>query len=202
MKTKKSFKIYYLLLTEGTTEFNLFAYLTKNKFRDDFEKSNIKFSDKVTITAIDISRGKLNGGISNLSSFKGKYNPIKKDKRYKGEKLFFVIDKDFDDFLKVEVLIKEDGNIVQFVEYNSEHLLLRFGNKNPKNPLDFNNMVEFKSYCKAEFQKHFNKKASEFKDLDFDLIFSKVEDEEIRKSFIELFSTLSTYEKHNKFTVK
>jgi len=192
MNTKKSFKIYYLLLVEGTTEFNLFAYLTKNKFRNDFEKSNIKFSDKVTITDIGISRGKLNGGVSNLSSFKGKYNPIKKDRRYKGEKLFFVIDKDFDDSSQVEALIKGDGNIVQFVEYNSEHLLLRFGNKNPKNPSDFNNMVEFKTYCKTEFQKHFNKRASDFKDSDFDLIFCNIEDIEIRKSFSELFSTLSS----------
>jgi hypothetical protein len=191
MNTKKSFKIYYLLLVEGATEFNLFAYLTKNKFREDFEKSNIKFSDKVTITNINISRGKLNGGVNNLSSFKGKYNPIKEDGRYKGDKLFFFIDKDFDDFSQVEDLIKKDGNIVQFMEYNSEHLLLRFGNKNPKNPSDFSNTVEFRSYCKTEFQKHFNKKASEFKDTDFDLIFSNIKDEEIQKSFSELFSTLS-----------
>jgi len=192
MNTKKSFKIYYLLLVEGTTEFNLFGYLTKKKFRDDFEKSNVKFSDKITITGVNVSRGKLNGGVSNLSSFKGKYNPIKKDSRYKGEKLFFVIDKDFDDSSKVETLIKKDGNIVQFVKYNSEHLLLRFGNKNPKNPSDFNNMGEFKPYCKTEFRKHFKKEASDFKDSDFDLIFSNVKDEEIRKSFSELFSTLSS----------
>lgn len=189
MNTKKSFKIYYLLLVEGPTEFNLFAYLTKNKFRDDFEKSNIKFSDKVTITDTNISKGKLNG-VGNLSSFKGKYNRIKKDSRYKGEKLFFVIDKDFDDFSRVENLIKEDGNIVQFIEYNSEYLLLKFGNKNPKKPSDFNNLKEFRDYCKPEFEKRFFKKASEFKDIDFDLIFRNIEDTEIRKSFNELFSTL------------
>lgn len=49
MKKNKNFKTYYLLLVEGTTEFNLFAYLTKKKFRDEFEKSNIKFSNKVTV---------------------------------------------------------------------------------------------------------------------------------------------------------
>lgn len=88
MGTKKSFKIYYLLLTEGSTEFNLFAYLTKNRFRNDFEKSNIKFSDKITITEMDISKGNLNG-VGNLASFKSKYNLIKEDIRYQGEKLFF-----------------------------------------------------------------------------------------------------------------
>ncbi len=191
MKKNKNFKIYYLLLVEGTTEFNLFAYLTKNKFRDEFEKSNTKFSDKVTITDIDISKGKLNG-VGNLSSFKGKYNRIKKDSRYKGEKLFFIIDEDFDDFLQVKDLIEVDGNIVQFVKYNSEHLLLRFGNKNPKNPSDFISLEDFRNYCKTEFQKQFKKKASEFKENDFDLIFSNIEDIEIRNSFNELFSTLSS----------
>lgn len=193
MRTKKSFREYYLLLVEGTTEFNLFAYLTKKKFRDDFEKSDIKFSDKVTFADIDISKGKLNG-VGNLFSFKGKYNRIKKDSRYKGEKLFFVIDEDFDDSLQVKDLIEGDGNIVQFVKYNSEHLLLRFGNKNPKNTSDFTNLEDFRNYCKAEFQKQFKKKASEFNDADFDLIFSNIEDIEIRNSFNELFSTLSSGE--------
>ncbi|MFZ2975096.1 MAG: hypothetical protein WA055_00520 [Candidatus Moraniibacteriota bacterium] len=189
MNTKKSFKIYYLLLVEGTTEFNLFAYLTKNKFRDDFEKSNIKFSDKINITDIGISKGKLNG-FGNLSSFKRKYNSIKKDIAYKGEKLFFVIDKDLNDSLAIEKLIKENNDIVQFVEYNSEYLLLRFGGKNPKRPSDFTNLADFRNYCKSEFQKQFKKKASEFKDYDFDLVFSNIEDIKIRKSFSELFSTL------------
>lgn len=188
MDTKKSFKIYYLLLAEGATEFNLFAYLTKNKFRVDFEKSNIKFSDKVTITSIDISKGKLNG-FGNLSSFKRKYDFIKK--KYKGEKLIFFIDKDLEDSDRIETLIKQNGNIVQFVEYNSEYLLLKFSGKNPKKPLDFKNMVGFRFYCKAEFQRQFKKKASELKDPDFDLIFSNIKDAEIRKSFSELFSTLT-----------
>ncbi|MBU4000246.1 hypothetical protein KKG29_03690, partial [Patescibacteria group bacterium] len=96
------------------------------------------------------------------------------------------------DSSKVEILIKKDGNVVQFVEYNSEHLLLRFGKRNPKNPSDFTSLVDFRNYCKAEFQKHFNKKASDFKDSDFDLIFSNIKDEEICKSFSELFSTLSS----------
>jgi len=192
MDKKKSFKIYYLLLVEGTTESNLFAYLTKNKFKELFAESNIQFSNKVEIIKNGnqiISQGKLNG-ISHIEHFKVKNALIKK--RYAGQKLFFVIDKDLDNSSEIEKLIKQNGDIVQFVEYNFEHLLLRFGNKNPKNPSDFTSLADFRPYCKVEFQNQFKKKAPEFKDSDFDLIFSNIEDIEIRKSFSELFSTLSS----------
>ncbi len=190
MPEKKSFKIYYLLLTEGTAEFNLFGYLTTKKFKGEFEDSNVQFSIKVEIIDAGISQGKLNG-VGDFTSFNSKYNAIKDDGRYVGQKLFFVIDKDFDDSSQVKNLIEKDENIVQFVEYNSEHLLLRFGGKKPKNPTDFKNMGEFRNYCKGEFQKQFNKKASEFKDDDFDSVFVNIEDDEIKRAFAELFSTLS-----------
>ena len=190
MNKKKSFKIYYLLLTEGTTEFNLFGYLTTNKFKGDFEESNVQFSIKVEIVDAGISQGKLNG-VGDLTSFTAKYNSIKDDTRYVDQKLFFVIDKDFDDSSQVKDLIEKDDNIVQFVEYNSEYLLLRFGDKNPKNPAEFKNIGEFRDYCKNEFQKQFNKKAPEFKDPDFDSVFANTTDDEIKKAFVELFSTLS-----------
>ena len=73
MSTKKSFDVYYLLVSEGTTEYRLFGYLTTNKFRDRFDASSIKFSDKVEIVEAGISQGKLNGA-GNLSSFKAKHN--------------------------------------------------------------------------------------------------------------------------------
>jgi hypothetical protein len=190
MNKKKIFKVYYLLLSEGTTEFNLFGYLTTKKFKESFEKSNIQFSIKVEIVEYGISQGKLNSG-GNLSSFKGKYNPIKYDDRYKGQKLFFIMDKDFDDSSQIETLIKNGGDIVQFVEYNSEYLLLKLSGKNPKKPVDFNNLGKFRDYCKSGFKKHFGKKAPDFKDADFDSIFSSVTDKEIKDSFTELFSTLS-----------
>ncbi|MCC7004645.1 hypothetical protein IT397_01885 [Candidatus Nomurabacteria bacterium] len=190
MPRKKSFKIYYLLLTEGTTEFNLFGYLTTKKFKGEFEDSDVQFSIKVEIVDAGISQGKLNG-VGDLASFKSKYDAIKNDGRYVGQKLFFVIDKDFDDSSQVKKLIEKDENIVQFVEYNSEHLLLRFGGKNPKSPTDFSNMGEFRDYCKSEFQTQFNKVASDFKDADFDSIFVNTTDDEIKKAFVELFSTLS-----------
>jgi hypothetical protein len=191
MSAKKSFKVYYLLLVEGTTEFNLFAYLTKNKFKNLFADSDIQFSNKVEIIENRnqiISQGKL-GGIGSIKDFKKKNNLIKA--RYTGQTLFFVLDKDLDDSSEIEALIKHNGDIVQFLEYNSEYLLLNFIGKNLKNPCDFKNLMEFRAYCKTEFQNQFKKKASEFKDRDFDLIFSNVDDVEIRYSFSELFSTLS-----------
>lgn len=191
MKIKKSFKTYYLLLAEGTTEFNLFAYLTKNRFKELFAKSSIQFSNKVEIIKNGeqiVSQGKLNG-VGNLSSFTGKYNLIKKDDRYKGEKLFFVLDKDLNDSTAIEKLISKNGDIVQFLEYNSEYLLLKFKGADPKNPPDFKNLADFRNYCKSEFQKQFQKNASALNDFDFDIIFKKVKATEIQKSFSKLFST-------------
>lgn len=192
MDKKKSFKIYYLLISEGTTEFNLFGYLTTKKFKEDFEKSNIQFSIKVEIKKNGISQGKLNGDGS-FHAFKIKYKSIKNDNRYKCQKLFFIIDKDFDDSPQKETLIKNGGDIVQFIEYNSEYLLLKFSGKNPKKPSDFkNNLKEFRDYSKKEFIKQFGKEVSNFKDSDFDLIFNNVSDKEIKNCFNELFSTIGT----------
>lgn len=189
MNKWKSFKIYYLLICEGSTEFNIFAYLTKVKFRILFDNSNIKFSDKVQMVEGGISKGKLNGANS-FVHFKSKYNCIKNGGKYKGQKLFFILDKDINDSQKIENLIIKGGDIVQFVEYNSEHLLLKLAGKNPKNPSDFKNLKDFRDYCKNEFLKQFKKEASKLKDPDFDSIFSNVNDEEIKNCFNKLFSTI------------
>jgi hypothetical protein len=102
-----------------------------------------------------------------------------------------MLDKDLDDSSDIEKLIKKNGDIVQFLEYNSEHLLLRFSGKNLKNPSDFENLIEFRDYCKSEFRKHFGKEASDFKDTDFDSIFNQIDDDKIKSAFTELFATLS-----------
>jgi len=188
MSIKKSFDVYYLLVSEGTAEYRLFGYLTKNKFRSVFSASSIKFSDKVEIVEVGVSQGKLNSA-GNIGDFETKYKLIRK--KYKGQKRFFMLDKDLDDSLDIEKLIKKNGDIVQFLEYNFEHLLLKFSGKNPKKPSNFNNLGEFRNYCKSEFLKHFGKKASDFKDTDFDSVFSNATDEELKNSFNELFSTLS-----------
>ncbi len=190
MSVKKGFNVYYLLVSEGTTEYNLFSYLVKNRYRKLFAVSNIQFSDKVDIASAGISKGKLNGA-GNLSAFERKFYLIKNDGRYKGQKLFFVIDKDLDDSPDIEALIRQSGDIVQSIEFNSEHLLLNFAGKNPRNPTDFSNLGNFRAYCKEEFERQFNKKACDLKDHDFDAIFRRVTDRKIKNSFIELFATLS-----------
>jgi len=188
MDTKKAFKIYYLLVSEGKTEFNIFAYLTRNKFRKLFDESNVRFSDRLEIVESGISQGRLNGA-GDFHDFKIKYDRIKE--KYPDQKLFFLLDKDLDDSLQIETIIKDGGDIVQFLVCNSEHLLLKLAGKNPKNSSDFLNMLDFRTYCKTEFKKQFNKKASDLKDSDFDLVFGTISDEEIRNSFNELFFTLS-----------
>jgi len=191
MDKKKRFQIYYLLLSEGTTEYNLFGYL-KNRFRDLFEDSNIKFSDKVQIPSANIFNGKLNG-IESFTSFNSKYKSIKRQYKDRNEdqKIFFILDKDLDDSKKIAEAIKKDKDIVQFIEYNSEYLLLNFAGKNPKKPSDFNKSLKnFRNYCKTEFKAQFKKEASAFKDQDFAKILDKVSDEEIKKVFSVLFSIL------------
>ena len=188
MEKKKSFTIYYLLLCEGTTEFNLFAYLTRVKYRELFDNSAIKFSDRVQIVESNVSQGKLNGAGS-LGGFKAKYDAIKN--KYPGQTLFFVLDKDLDESSQIETMIQTGGDVAQFLMYNSEHLLLRLDGKNPSQPSDFPNLKDFRDYCKAEFINHYGKEAVRFKDRDFELIFSKLSDDEVRATFIELFATLS-----------
>ncbi len=191
MGNKKGFKVYYLLLNEGTTEFNLFAYLTRNKYRELFTGSNIQFSNKVEIIKDGnqiISQGKLDG-VSDISHFTAKHILIKE--KYENQRLFYFLDKDIDDSTAIETLVLQDGDIVQFLEYNSEHLLLRLAGRSPQNPMDFANLGEFRTYCKKEFVSQFGKNAHKFKDADFELVFNIPTEEEVRASFSELFSTLT-----------
>jgi hypothetical protein len=190
MANKKNFRVYYLLLNEGTAEANLFAYLTKNRFRALFDGSNVQFSNKVEIIKDDnqiVSQGKLDG-VSDLKHFKSKHILIKE--KYAGQRLFYFLDKDMDDSLAIEKLIIKDGDLIQFAEYNSEHLLLRLAGKNPKNPANFKNLSAFRAYCKREFKKQFKKEAHQFKDADFELVFNVPTEDEVKASLSILFSTL------------
>lgn len=191
MENKKGFNVYYLLLSEGTTEFNLFAYLTKVRFRILFDDSSIQFRNTIEIIKDGqqiVSQGKLDG-VSTIVHFESKRILIKA--KYAGQKLFYFLDKDMDDSVVIGERITSDGDIVQFMEYSSEHLLLRLAGKNPKNPSNFGNLKDFRDYCKQEFVKQFGKHAHKFKDTDFDLVFNNCTEDEIRSSFRELFSTLS-----------
>jgi hypothetical protein len=174
-------------LTEGSTESYLFAYLTKVRFRNLFANASIQFSNKVEIAEQNISEGNLNG-VSNLKTFKQKYNRIKK--KYSGQPRFFLLDKDIPDSTEIEKLIVQNKDIVQFVNFNSEYTLLKLARKRPKHPDNFKNLTDFRSYCKSEFIKEFKKKASELNDRDFDNIFGKVKDEEIEEYFSVLFKLI------------
>lgn len=186
----EQFQTYYLIANEGHTEYVIFSYLTKVKFKNLFDKSKIKFSDKIEITEddIQISKGKLNG-ISSLKSFEIK-NKLIKDK-YGGQKIFFILDEDLYHSNEIGEAIKKQGDIIQFIKYNSEYLLLKFRGKTLKVPKDFKSLQEFRDYCKEEFQNEFNKEASQLKTVDLDNIFNKADEIDIRKEFSELFSTLS-----------
>ncbi len=73
---KKLFKIYYFLACEGHTEYVIFSYLTRNRFRKEFSKSNIKFRDNINIIrdpSIIILNGKMDG-VGDEANFKSKYN--------------------------------------------------------------------------------------------------------------------------------
>ena len=98
--------------------------------------------------------------------------------------------KDIDDSKKIADAIKTGKDVAQFIEYNSEYLLLNFAGKNPEKPSDFKNLKIFRKYCKNEFVAQFGKEASAFKDQDFEEILNKVGDEEIKKVFSVIFSTL------------
>ncbi|MBU1163953.1 hypothetical protein KKA15_00130 [Patescibacteria group bacterium] len=190
MGNKKGIKVYHLLLSEGTTEFNLFAYLTKVRFREIFANSNIQFSINVEIIKDDnqiVTQGKLDG-VSDIQHFAAKHNLIKA--KYIDQKLFYFLDKDIDDSSKIEARIKQDGDLVQFIEYNTEHLLLRLAGKSPKNPSVFENLKKFRDYCKNEFVNQFGKHAHKFKDADFELVFNFSTEDKVRASFSELFATL------------
>ena len=186
----EQFQTYYLIANEGHTEYIIFSYLTKVRFKDLFDKSKIKFSDKIEIAEddIQISKGKLNG-ISSFKSFEIKNNLIKN--KYVGQKIFFILDEDLYHSKKIGKVIKRQGDIIQFIKYNSEYLLLKFSGKTIKDPKDFKNLQEFRDYCKEEFINEFNKEASQLKTPDLDNIFDKVDEIDIRKEFSELFSTLS-----------
>lgn len=185
----EQFQTYYLIANEGHTEYVIFSYLTKVKFKNLFDKSKIKFSDKIEIAEdeIQISGGKLNG-IKSLKNFEIK-NKLIKDK-YSGQKIFFILDEDLYHSKEIGKVIRKQGDIIQFIKYNSEYLMLKFSGKKLKNPQDFKDLQEFRDYCKEEFENEFKKKASQLKTVDLDKIFNEVEEIDIKKEFSELFSTL------------
>lgn len=186
MGIKKSLKIYYFLACEGYTEYKIFSYLTRNRFRNQFLKSDIRFRDGINITQGEtiISNGKLNG-VGDKANFKSKYLILKK--YYPDGIFFFFLDKDLYDSSEIEQMVRMGGDFVQFIKYNSEYLLLKLSNFNLKDPEDFDCLEDFRQYCKNEFHAKFKKKASEIKEVELEQIFKRISDDEIKDIFNELF---------------
>jgi len=143
MKSKRELKVYCLILCEGKTEFNLFAYLTKNLFKEDFDSSHVQFSNKVEIIKGGrpiVSQGVLLG-VSDFRQFKSKHDAI--IKKYAKQTLFYLLDNDIDDSNAIGQLILNTGHRVQFLENNSEYLLLKLAGKCPKARGDFKILIAF-----------------------------------------------------------
>jgi hypothetical protein len=133
------------------------------------------------------SQGKLDG-VSNLAHFRSKHTLIKE--KYPSQRLFYFIDRDVDDSDAISTFVESEGDLIQFIEYNTEHMLISLDGKNPLNPCDFDDLKQFRDYCKTEFVSQYGKRAHKFKDSDFEKIFGKCTEEQIRESLSVLFSTL------------
>ena len=185
---KKPFKVYYFLAYEGHMEFEIFAYL-KERFKNVFIKSNIKFTEKLNVIDENtgeeiVSMGKLNG-VGDLRDFKNKYKKIKKD--YKDEKILFFIDKDLKESGDIEKEITQGGDVVQFSVYNSEFVLLNLYGHNLLDISEFgSNLKDFRDYCKNEFRNVFGQNVK----INYDLmkkIFGNISDEVIIQKFDVIF---------------
>jgi hypothetical protein len=189
MTKKKLFKTYYLLVCEGQTEFNLFAYL-KNKFRE-FQQSDIRFSNKIEIKKLNISGGILHG-VNNTKQFITKNKLIKK--HYHDQNILYILDQDLKDTQAiVKIIKKQTGDVVQFIKYNSEYFLLNLKGVNLSKPAAFTaDWGRFRRYCKERFFVVFGKKAHELKDADFDKIFRRVNYKTLQRKLPALTKLIAT----------
>lgn len=185
-------RIYHFLACEGHTEYIIFSYLTRNRFRDRFSRANtnVEFSDKANVIVNadeSISGGKLNG-VKSLKHFNIKYAALKT--AYPTQTFFFFLDEDLNDSAAIKKVILQGGDFVQFVTYNSEYLLLERSGNNPQHPTAFGTLQDFRNYCKATFLTTFGKEASRINDQDLDTILTNSTDAEIEAIFGDLFALI------------
>lgn len=180
---KKPFKVYYFLACEGHTEFIMFAYL-KNRYRQLFRSANVKFREPRDDGVF--SNGKLNG-VKSLEHFEGIYSQIKQD--YPDETFLFFLDEDLYHSPQIGKKIKDGGDMVQFIKYNSEFLLLTLSGHTLKDISDFKpDFQGFRDYCKEEFRKVFGDDAKRIINDDFlNGILGDVTDEVIMQKFDVIF---------------
>ncbi len=185
-------RIYHFLACEGHTEYVIFSYLTRNRFRDRFSRANtnVEFSDKANVIVnVDesIYGGKLNG-VKSLKHFNLKYVALKV--AYPNQTFFFFLDEDLDDSAVIKQVILQGGDFVQFVTFNSEYLLLERSGNNPLNPTAFATMQDFRNYCKEAFLTTFGKEASRINDKDLDVMLANSTDADLEVIFNDLFSLI------------
>lgn len=185
-------RIYHFLACEGHTEYIIFSYLTRNRFRDRFSRTNtnVEFSDRANVivnTDESISGGKLNG-VKSFKHFNLKYSALKA--AYPSQTFFFFLDEDLDDSNAIKQVILQGGDFAQFITYNSEYLLLQLSGNNPQNPTAFPNMQAFRDYCKATFLSTFGKEASRINDIDLDTMLGNSTDAELEIIFADLFALI------------
>ena len=185
-------RTYYFLACEGHTEYIIFSYLTRNRFKERFSKANtnVEFSDKANLIVNadeSISGGKLNG-VKSLKHFNLKYSALKTS--YTGQTFFFFLDEDLDDSTAIKQVILQGGDFAQFIRYNSEYLLLQLSGNNPQDPTKFPTMIAFRDYCKATFLTTFGKVASRINDRDLDAMLSTSTNAELEVIFNDLFSLI------------
>lgn len=185
-------RTYHFLACEGHTEYVIFSYLTRSRFRERFSKANthVEFSDKANVIVNaeeSISGGKLNG-VKSLKHFNLKYSALKV--AYPDQTFFFFLDEDLDDSTTIKQAILQGGDFVQFITYNSEYLLLKLSGNNPQDPKTFPTMKAFRDYCKATFLATFSKEASRINERDLDTMLNSRTDAELEVIFSDLFSLI------------
>ncbi len=183
---KKPFKTYYFLAYEGHAEFILFAHL-KNRFKKLFEDSNIKFRE---LTDSEVfSNGKIKG-VKSLKDFEEKYLKIKNNNEYKDLTFLFFLDEDLYHSPEIGKKISEGGDLIQFIKYNSEFILLKLSGYEIKDISEFKpDFQGFRDYCKEEFRKKHGQDLKYIINDDFlDSILGSIPDETIKENFKTIFS--------------
>jgi hypothetical protein len=150
-----------ITLCEGEAEVTIFNFLKIN-----FLNKRIVFKGPENL-----------GGIRDLAEFKRKYYQkirkysLKPATDFKNVRFLFIIDNDLDDSAGIERFIKQNGNLVQLCDPNTEGMILSIIGKGQVRTMASD---IFRRKCKLKFKKHFQYEAHKLKDSELKKIFSDV----------------------------
>ncbi|MDD4409370.1 MAG: hypothetical protein PHW52_01815 [Candidatus Pacebacteria bacterium] len=128
-------------------------------------------------------------GVGDLTDFKSKYRPLKKE--FPEKTFLFILDGDLDDSHSIKDFLRIKDELVQMAEYNTEYFLLEKGHILLRKPESFSDRDEFRCYCKKEFLRTKGKDASQMGDMDFAAILGGIPKDEIVKDYDTLFSLIN-----------